>query len=204
MPRRCERALDIGCGIGGFSRQLATIADSVEAIDRDPSVVDVARVASVGTKNLHFSCAEFMAYTSGMSSRYDFVCALSSLHHFGEAAAFQRIASLLRPGGVFGAIGLYRSHGISDLLWSLAAFPVSLMLRFMKRPVAHGVPLRDPSLTLSQLRLLVGAYLPGATIRRRLLWRYTLLYHAPDYQNPVAAGDLPPNTSLQRAELIRR
>ena len=178
VPRPCGRALDIGCGTGGFARKLATLADEVEAIDRDPGVLAIAERSLGGAANVRFACADFLSYSARRNGSFDFVCALASLHHIDEAIAFERVKSLLRAGGVFAAIGLYRSHGVVDLAWSLAALPVSLALRLLRRPSREPPPLREPTKTLAELRLLAAASLPGATVRRRLLWRYTLVYRA--------------------------
>jgi SAM-dependent methyltransferase len=179
VPRPCGRALDIGCGTGAFSRTLSQLADHVDAIDRDPDVIERAREASTGIGKLRFACADFMSYVSDESAGYDFICALASLHHLPLPGALNLMKSLLRPGGVLGVIGLYREHGIADFARSLAAFPVSLCLRLAHPRMDEGVPLRNPDLTLREIRTLAEMLLPGAVIKRRLLWRYTLVYHAP-------------------------
>ena len=178
VPRPCDRALDVGCGTGEFSRALSQLAGRVDAIDRDPAVIERARAASAGFSNLHFSCTDFMSYTNDGAGGYDFVCALASLHHLPLPGALDRMKSLLRPGGVLGIIGLYRENGITDFACSLAAFPVSLYLRLTHPRVHEGVPLRAPDLTLREIRTLAEELVPGAVIKRRLLWRYTLLYRA--------------------------
>src|SRR5205814_279469 len=43
VPRSCSRALDVGCGLGSFARRLARVADQVDAIDREPAVLERAR-----------------------------------------------------------------------------------------------------------------------------------------------------------------
>ena len=177
VPRPCGRALDLGCGTGTFSRALAPLADRVDAIDRDPGVIERARAASAGIGNLRFACADFMTYNHAELGTYDFVCALASLHHVSLPGALARMKALLRPGGVLGVIGLYRSHGLVDFASSLAALPVSLCLRLVHPRVDEGVPLRPPDLTLREIRAHAGALLPGAVVERRLLWRFTLLHH---------------------------
>ena len=176
VPRPCRRALEIGCGTGNFARKLATLVDSVEAIDRDHGVLAGARQSLEGAANVRFVCADFLSYSAAGNGSFDFICALASLHHVDEAIAFERIKSLLRDGGVFGAIGLYRSHGLVDFAWSMAALPISLALRALRRPPRESLPLREPTMTLAELRRLAAASLPGAVIRRQLLWRYTLIY----------------------------
>jgi SAM-dependent methyltransferase len=178
VPRPCSRALDIGCGLGSFARKLSRLAGHVDAIDRDPAVVELARASASGITNVHFTCVDFMAVMPHERNGYDFVCALASLHHLPLPAALERMESLLKPGGVLAVIGLYRSRGIFDFAWSLAAFPVSLWLRIARPRVRAAVPLRDPSLTLRETRAIAVDLLPGAVLRRRLLWRYTLLWHA--------------------------
>jgi hypothetical protein len=38
------------------------------------------------------------------------------------------------------------------------------------------MPVRDPSGTLGQIRAAAAGCVPGAVLRRRLFWRYTLLW----------------------------
>ena len=178
VPRPCRRALEIGCGTGGFARALASRADHVDAIDRDPDVVDRARAASARVDHLALACADVM--TCELPPRaYDFVCALASLHHLPLAEALVRMKACLRPGGVLGVIGLHRADGVAELLASAAAFPISRALRVGRPRPRDDVPLRDPSETLGEIRATVARVLPGAIVARRLLWRYTLLYRAP-------------------------
>jgi len=62
VPRPCRRALDVGCGLGGFARRLSVEADRVDAIDCDPAVITRAREASTGTENVRFVEADFMTW----------------------------------------------------------------------------------------------------------------------------------------------
>ena len=43
LPRRCARALEIGCGTGAFARLLARRADHVLALDLSPEMIRVTR-----------------------------------------------------------------------------------------------------------------------------------------------------------------
>jgi SAM-dependent methyltransferase len=178
VPRPCRRALDVGCGTGAFARSLAGVADHVDAIDRDPDVIARARAASAAFANLHVTCADFLTF-SAPPGRYDFVCALASLHHLPLAAALERMKSLLAPGGVLGVIGLFRDATAADALASAVAFPVSRWLRYRHGRATDQVPLRAPTTTLAELRARAAVILPGAIVTRRLLWRYTLIYRRP-------------------------
>jgi SAM-dependent methyltransferase len=166
MPQPCKRALDVGCGTGVFARLLATRAGAVDAIDQSSEVVERARSASRGIDNLQFIAGDFMTHDFAPAS-YDFVCSLASLHHMPFVASVERMIALLRPGGVLGVIGLYRSEGLVDAIWSAMAWPVSRSLRLVHGRSNDGVPLRDPAMTLREIR----AGFPGV-VTRRLLWRY--------------------------------
>jgi SAM-dependent methyltransferase len=43
LPRPCERVLDVGCGAGALAAELATRADRVDALDRSPAMIELAR-----------------------------------------------------------------------------------------------------------------------------------------------------------------
>lgn len=172
VPRPCRRALDVGCGLGGFARRLAEVADHVDGIDRVDEVIERARAASTHVPNLRLIAGDVM--THALEGRYDFVCALASLHHLPLEAGLARLAGLVRPGGVLGVIGLYRAATALDYLWFAAAAPFARR----GRGPGHGVTVRDPDSTLREIRAAAAAHLPGAVIRRRWRFRYTLVWPA--------------------------
>src|SRR5271169_375781 len=43
LPRPCGRVLDVGCGAGNFAAELAQHAENVDALDRSPAMIEVAR-----------------------------------------------------------------------------------------------------------------------------------------------------------------
>jgi ubiquinone/menaquinone biosynthesis C-methylase UbiE len=43
LPRPCGRVLDVGCGAGNFAAELARHAENVDALDRSPAMIEVAR-----------------------------------------------------------------------------------------------------------------------------------------------------------------
>lgn len=175
VPRPCGRALEIGCGEGAFARRLAALAERVDAIDRDVEVVHRARAASAGIANLHVVVADFMT-TPIEESRYDFVCCLAALHHLPCRAALLKMRAALRPGGVLGVIGLYRDSTLVDALHGALALPVSWAYRLTHARARMNAPMREPELSLSELRVEAARLLPGAVVTRRLFWRYSLLW----------------------------
>ena len=178
VPRPCSRALDVGCGLGSLARRLATVAGHVDAIDREPRVIDRARALSGGLANLRFIEADFMTWET--SERYDLVSFVATLHHLPFAEAVTRAARWLRPSGVLAVVGLDRAPSwLAACARSAIAYPVSHYYR-LTRPVSPiGAPILDPAMTLAEIRRQAAATLPGAIVRRHLLWRYSLVWTKP-------------------------
>ncbi len=52
-------------------------------------------------------------------------------------------------------------------------------LRELRDSLAHDRAHTNPTETLAEIRAAAAAELPGARIRRRLFWRYTLVFDKP-------------------------
>ncbi len=81
---------------------------------------------------------------------------------------------------------LFRERGLVDRAASALALPLSFARRLLvARPspearaawAAHAR--HDRFLTLDEVRRRAAAVLPGARVRRHLLWRYTLTWRKP-------------------------
>jgi ubiquinone/menaquinone biosynthesis C-methylase UbiE len=87
LPPVPARVLEVGCGQGDLARTLAQAGHEVTAIDPE---------ASAGPLFRRVSLEDFAE-----PGPFDAVVASRSLHHIHDlAAALDRIAGLLRPGGV--------------------------------------------------------------------------------------------------------
>lgn len=185
IPERCRQVLEIGCGAGEFSRLLAGRAEKVLAVDLSPQMIRVARERSEFYPNVEFVAGDVMAQPLP-EDHFDCVATLTTLHHLPAEGVLRKIRETLRPGGVFVCLDLYRRSGPVDLLFDSLAYPAGLMLRLMKtgrpRPprearaayAEHGRT--DTYLTLRQVRRLCADILPGARVRRHLLWRYSVVW----------------------------
>ena len=184
VPASCQRALDVGCGLGDFARRLASVAEQVDGIDREPAVIGRARELSSEVHNLRFVEADFMTWRA--PSSYDFVSMIATLHHMPFAAALTRATNLLRPGGVLAVLGLDRAPSLLvAVARSSIAYPVSGCYHLTRRTSRVGAPILEPAMTLGEIRQQVNELLPGATVRRHLLWRYSLTWIKPPI--PIAS-----------------
>ena len=191
IPTPCERALEIGCGTGAFSRRLAQRAQEVVALDLSSEMIRVARSHCAALTNLQFQVADFMSWDAPGS--FDCIATIATLHHLPARAAFEKLKTHLRPGGMLLILDLFEPErnlmtaaGIFDAALNISAMAVSGSLRLvrngrLKPPRAvraaweeHGKT--DAYLTMSELRSLGAEIFPGSEIRKRLLWRYSLIW----------------------------
>lgn len=174
----CRRALDVGCGQGLLARRLAERCQEVIAIDIDRDAISRTRVGDGLEGRVKFVEGDVMTYAFSDGS-FDFITAVATIHHLQLRPALVRFQKLLIPGGVLAMVGLYRAETLSDYALAAAAFPVSWMLRSLRGHADVGAPVQDPKETLREIRSACDIFLPGASLRRRLLFRYSLIWRKP-------------------------
>jgi ubiquinone/menaquinone biosynthesis C-methylase UbiE len=185
LPERCGRALEIGCGTGGFARLLAGRAERVVAIDLSPQMVRLARERSASYANIDFVEGDVMS-RQFPAAEFDCVATLTTLHHLPIEDALTKVKNILKPGGVFVCLDLYQRSNLTDLLSDCVAYPTAMLLRTIKtgRPkpprdvrAAYAEHEKtDTYLTLPQLKQACADILPGALLRRHLFWRYSVVW----------------------------
>jgi len=178
LPSCRHRALDVGCGQGQLARELAQYCKEVIAIDVDHETVSRAGTAGGLTARVTLIEGDVMTHPFADSS-FDLITAVATLHHLQLRPALIRFRNLLRPGGVLAIVGLFRGEPLRD--WALAsiAFPVSWAFRCFRGFADVGAPVQDPRETLREIRSVCCTLLPGAVLRRRLLFRYSLIWRKP-------------------------
>ena len=110
---------------------------------------------------------------------FELITAVATLHHLPLRPALLRFRQLLIPGGVLAIIRLYRGETFSDHALAAAAFPASWMFRLFRGYADVGAPVRDPRETLREIRSACDVILPGASLRKHLLFRYSLTWRKP-------------------------
>ncbi len=146
-------------------------------MDVDAPTLARARLTRI-RPNLSFVEGDAMTFAL-VARSFDFIALVATLHHLPLEPALKKLRDLLRPGGVLAVIGLYRSHTLSDMAWAIVAVPVSWWWRLTRNYEEIAPPIRDPDDTLEEVRTTVRRILPGATFRRELLFRYSILWSRP-------------------------
>ncbi|MET8609454.1 class I SAM-dependent methyltransferase [Streptomyces misionensis] len=181
LPRRSGRALDVGCGAGELARKLAGRAERVTGIDADPEILERAREAGGAVADVEYTLG---AAPDGLPpGPYDVITCVAVLHHLPFADALTRFRRELAPGGTLVVVGCARDEDVRGMV-SLALNPLFGLVKnrgraAVRRPVAMTAPTRRPEMTFSEIAAQARRLLPGARLRRRLFWRYTLVWHAP-------------------------
>jgi ubiquinone/menaquinone biosynthesis C-methylase UbiE len=185
VPPNCGNALEIGCGTGAFARDLASVCKRVTALDLSPEMIRIARARSAQFGNVEFQLADAMTWDFP-HSYFDFVCSIATLHHLQQRELFVKMRETLKPAGILVVLDLVQSDNLFERMLDGVALGVSASLRLIHngrlQPPAevrkaweqHGK--HDSYLTIGQVRALAKEILPGATVRRCLLWRYSLIY----------------------------
>jgi ubiquinone/menaquinone biosynthesis C-methylase UbiE len=157
----------------------------VVAIDLSSEMVRVARSRSSRFDNLEFHVADAMTW-GFPRAHFDFICSIATLHHLQQRELLMKIKDALKPGGVLVVIDLVQSDSLVERVFDVIGFGVSPSLRLihngrLKPPrevrkawEQHGQ--HDTYSTIGEMRALADQILPGADVRRRLLWRYSLVY----------------------------
>jgi SAM-dependent methyltransferase len=185
VPAGCRWALDVGCGSGAFSRLLAGRAERVLALDLSPQMIRMAKQRSAGVANIDYQAGDVRTWAFP-AERFDCIASIATLHHLPLRSMLERMKGALRAGGSLLLLDLYQGEGLGDRLAIVLAVPYATALRLRKTgrwraPAevreaweAHGA--HDAYPTLSEVRRICQEVLPGAMVKRHLLWRYSIVW----------------------------
>ncbi|GAB2810742.1 class I SAM-dependent methyltransferase [Streptomyces daliensis] len=181
VPRHVEHVLDVGSGAGDLARLLAARATSVRGIDSSPAMVARARELTAQDAPVTFTVAD--APTGIPPGPYSVITCVAALHHLPFTDALTHFRRHLAPGGTLVVVGLFRTHSPGDYVLATLAAPLNLAMGLLEnrgraapRPPAMRAPVKPATMTFPDIAREARRVLPGARLRRRLFWRYTLVW----------------------------
>ncbi|WP_432590271.1 class I SAM-dependent methyltransferase [Streptomyces sp. HD1123-B1] len=181
LPRRVDSALDIGSGSGDLARLLATRAATVRGIDSDAAISAHAQELTDPATPVTFMVAD--ALTGIPDGSYDVITCVATIHHLPLADALTAFRDHLAPGGTLVVVGLARPTTPVDHLLGAVAIPVNVAMGWFKnkgrhvpRPLSMTARTRPAEMSFPDIARQARGILPGARLRRRLFWRYTLVW----------------------------
>lgn len=179
--RRGGRALDVGCGEGLLLERLAGVCDQVVGIEADPDTARRARDCLTGVDGADVRRADVLepGAADGLGE-FDTVTCVAVLHHLPLEAGLERLAALVAPGGRLLVIGLAANASAADwVLSALSVVPIRIASLLHRERRDIGVPTAPARQSLREIRGAAGRILPGARVRRRFYWRYSLVWDRP-------------------------
>ncbi|MFJ4767960.1 class I SAM-dependent methyltransferase [Streptomyces uncialis] len=181
LPKRFGDALDVGCGSGELVRLLAVRAGSVQGLDADPTIIARARELTDPATPVNFLVGDA---PEGMPrGPYDVITCVATLHHLPFTETLTRFRDCLTPGGTLVIVGVARSETPGDQLLATVSAVLNVAMALLKnrgrgaaRPVAMTATVRPADMSFPDITRDAHRLLPGARLRRRLFWRYTLVW----------------------------
>ena len=187
LPGRPGEALEVGCGTGAFARALAGRCETVLAVDISPRMVEVARSRSGEYPSIEYAVADANSWAFP-EGRFGCVASIATVHHLPLASTLRKMAGALKPGGTLLVLDLFGARSVADYLVGALGFPAGKAIRLAKTGAPstrqspelrraweeHGAT--DAYPTLAEVREACESELPGARVRRHLLWRYSVVW----------------------------
>ena len=192
LPTQCQTILDIGCGVGEFSRLVASRADRVVAIDLSPTSIEIAEQRSPHSNNINYQVADIQEWEF-IPEYYDAIASIATVHHLSLETLLPKLKLALKPGGVLVVLDLLDNNNIRGLFSDAIAVPLNWWFlktknRNIKTSLAEKEAMRehfrtDQYLNLSQVKNIYTKFLSTPKIRKHLFWRYSVVWYKPIADN---------------------
>lgn len=185
LPRNCQRTLEIGCGIGTFSRLLATRSKRVTAIDLSPKMIEIAKTLSKSHTNIDFQVADILE-TNFPDEHFDAIISIATFHHLPLEQVLPKLKKALKIGGKLLILDVSRMESIQDFFVGAVGFPLSSILKVFHNGFARPTKEErkaweihaktDRFLSFSEAKQIYPRYFEKAIVRRHLFFRYSVIW----------------------------
>lgn len=185
IPDDIDTCLDIGCGKGELSFLLSKKAKKVIAVDIAEKMIEKAKTLNP-SNNIEYICDNILNMRFEDNS-LDAIVTSATAHHLPYDWLLCFAKDKLKNGGKLIILDLVKASFISDyLIWGSAFIP-NIIMNLLRNgrinkdePQAKEVWERhgknDKYMTLGEIKALANKYLPNAKIKRKLFWRYFLIW----------------------------
>ena len=178
VPQQAGNALDVGCGDGTFAAALASRCRHVLALDSDQAQVKATRDTCAHLPQVSVRQADFL--TANLpDEEFDVVTALAAFHHMPFIDGAREVQRVLKPGGRLIVLGVWTGTATADLPLNVASAALNGFLQLRRGPDTMNAPTTPDQTSWPTVKNEASKHLPGARLRRHLLWRYTLIWDKP-------------------------
>ena len=178
---RGGRALDVGCGEGLLCSRLAGVCREVIGIDTDERALARAQRRLERTPKARALSHDIMEQDlPGCLGAFETVTCVAVLHHLPLEEGLAALGALVAPGGRLIVVGLAASKSPWDWIVSgLSVLPIRVMSAWHRETRDIGVATTRARESLEEIRAAASRILPGARVRRRFYYRYSLVWDRP-------------------------
>jgi 2-polyprenyl-3-methyl-5-hydroxy-6-metoxy-1,4-benzoquinol methylase len=184
-PENSGTGLDIGCGKGKLSFMMAQKCRKVIAVDLAEKMIEKAKKL-YPKENIEYLCGNILEMHFENES-LDVIITSATAHHLPYEWLLNFAKEKLRKGGKLIVLDLAEAKSLTDhILWGSAFFPNILMNLLingrLKKDDEHTRRIwerhgkHDVYMTLDEIKRLVKKHIPTARVRRKLFWRYLLVW----------------------------
>lgn len=185
VPNNAEVCLDIGCGKGELSFMLSKKSKRVIAVDLADKMIEKAKFLHPN-KNIQYICGNILDMKFENNS-LDVIITTATAHHLPYEWLLCFAKDKLKSGGKLIILDLVKAKSVSDyIIWGSAFIP-NIIMNLIKNgrlqkddPHSKEVWERhgkhDTYMTLNEIKSLAKKHIPAAVIRRKLFWRYILIW----------------------------
>jgi len=184
VPEHCDRVLDVGCGTGRFTQQLAGRARRVTALDVSGEMIRIARERNAAP-NVQFIQGDALEVAEELGG-FNCVVTLAAFHHLPVQKGATILTRAVAPGGTLIPHDLWRVDSVADRAVDAVRLPYkAFRLLQLGAPLVYSSEERaawrehardDVHLTKREVRALSDRFFPGAVLHEHFLWRYTLVW----------------------------
>lgn len=185
VPDDAEICLDIGCGKGELSYLLSQKVKKVIAVDLAEQMIQKAKEHHPND-NIQYVCGNILDMHFEDDS-LDVIITTATAHHLPYEWLLNFSKEKLKKGGKLIVLDLAEGSSVVDfIVWGLAIIPNILMNLIhngrIRKDDAHSKSLwekhgkHDTYMTMKEIRDQVGMHLPRAKVKRKLFWRYEMVW----------------------------